>query len=110
MDRETIKIKTPLNKEVEIKTYLTAKERNELRNVYLNNMKINTEGGVPTIQEIPGSIVEEAEKKLIELAVVSFDGSSDNILGRLLDSLPEEYDFVVNECNKIEKGNFLKAK
>lgn len=110
MDRETRKIKTPSGKEVELKAYLTARERNDLRSVYLNNMKVGADGEMPVIKEIPGSIVEQSERKLIELAVVSYEGSPENILDRLLDGTPEEYDFVVAEANKIGKGNFPKAK
>lgn len=110
MERQIRKIKTPLGKEIELKDYLTARERNELRTVYLSNMKVGTENDEPVIKEIPGSIVDQAEKKLIELAVVSYDGSRENILDRLLDGLPEEYDFVIEEANRIGKGNFQKAK
>jgi hypothetical protein len=109
-NRETKKIKTPSGKEVELKIYLTARERNELRNIYLNEMKIEAKGETPVIKEIPGSIVEKTERKVIELTVVSYDGSKDNILERILDSLPEDYDFIVNEANKVGSGNFQKAK
>ena len=93
-----------------MKSYMTARERNELRGVYLNNMKVGADGETPVIKEIPGSIVEESERKLIGLTVVSYDGSQENILERILDSSPEEYDFVVAEANKIGKGNFPLAK
>lgn len=110
MERETRKIKTLSGKEVELKSYLTARERNELRNIYLSNMKVGIEEDVPVLKEIPGSMVEQAERKLIELVVVSYDGSQENILERILDGSPEEYDFVVADANKIGKGNFPKAK
>lgn len=110
MERETRKIKTLSGKEVELKSYLTARERNELRNIYLSNMKVGIEEEVPVLKEIPGSMVEQAERKLIELVVVSYDGSQENILERILDGSPEEYDFVVADANKIGKGNFPKAK
>jgi hypothetical protein len=106
--RETKKIKTPSGKEVEIKTYLTARERNELRAVFLKNMEVD-----PTtnqIKEIKGSVIEEAERKILELAIVSYDGSSENIIERLLEGTPEDYDFVVAEVNKISTGNFMMAK
>lgn len=108
MERETKKLKTPGGKEVELKTYLTARERNELRAVFLNGIAI--EPSSTQIKEISGAVVDEAERKLIELAVVSYDGNRENILERLLDSTPEEYDFVVAEANKINTGNFQKAK
>ena len=108
--REVKTIQTPSDKEAVLKSYLTAGERNELRRIYLNNMEIGTEKEMPAITKISGSLVEEAEKKMIEIAVVSYDGNPENILGRLLDEKPEEYDFVVAEINKVLRGNFPKAK
>lgn len=104
MERETKKLKMPSGKEVELKSYLTAKERNELRAVFLSGMKL--EGGTQ-IKEIDGLVVDKAEQKLLELMVVSYDGSAEKIIERLLETTPEEYDFVVVEANKI--GNFQKA-
>jgi hypothetical protein len=108
MERETKKIKTPSGKEVELKTYLTARERNELRNIFLKGMTV--EPSTAQIKEISGELIEEAEKKLIEIVVVSFDNSAENIIGRILDGTPEDYDFIVSEANKISTGNFTKAK
>jgi hypothetical protein len=108
--RETKTITTPAGKELVLKTYITARERNELRGIYLNSLKVETENNNPTIKEISGSVVEQAEKKIIELAVVSYDNSQDGIIDRLLDGTSEEYDFAVAEANKISSGNFPKAK
>jgi len=109
MERETKTIKTPSGKEIVMKTFLNARERNELRNVFLKEMKIES-NTAQVKDEIPASVMDEAEKKLIEVAVISYDGSSENIVDRLLDSAPEEYDFVVAEANKIKSGNFQTAK
>lgn len=107
MERETKKFNTPSGKEVELKSYLTAKERNELRAVFLSGMKL--EGGTQ-IKEIDGGVVDKAERKLLELVVVSYEGNTEKIIDRLLDSRPEEYDFVVAEANKINTGNFQPSK
>lgn len=108
-ERPTTKITTPSGKDVEIKTYLTARERNALREIYLAQLKIPTAAGsAPDLGQLSGDILEHAERKLIELAVVRYDGSAENILDRLLDGTPEEYDFVVAEANKI--GSFKPAK
>lgn len=108
--RETKKLNTPSGKEFELKTYLTARERNELRSVYLGGLKVEAENEKPQIKEISGSIVDLAERKIIELAVISYDGNNASILDRLLDGAPEEYDFVVAEANKISTGGFQTAK
>jgi hypothetical protein len=106
MERETKTIKTPGGKEVRLKTYLTARERNELRAIFLENMKF--EG--TQVKEIDGGVVDKAERKLLELVVVSYNGSAENIIERLLEERPEEYDFVVSEANKISTGNFPRPK
>lgn len=71
-------------------------------------MKIDVEAGKP--KEITGTVVGTAEKKLLELTVVSFDGSPDSIIERLLDGTSNDYDFVVEEANKVSSGNFTQAK
>lgn len=108
MERETKKITTPKEKELVIKTYLTARERNELRSIYLSTMKIDKSGDV--IDGFSGSLMETAEKKLIEIVVISYAGSKENILNNLLDQTPDEYDFVVAEAGKVNSGNFQTAK
>jgi len=110
MDRETKKLNTPSGKEFEIKTYFTAKERNQLRSVYLSAMKFDIGADQPAATEISGAVIEQAESKLIELATVSYDGSAENILDRILDGEPGDYDFIVAEINKIGAGNFQRAK
>ncbi len=110
MSEENKKIKTPAGKELILKPYMTARDRNSLRSVYLTGMKIENSEGELNFKEIPGGVIEEAEKKLIEISVLSYDGSTEKIVDRLLDGKPEEYDFVVAEANKLGTGFFQKAK
>lgn len=108
MDRETKKLTTPSGKEFEVKTYLTARERNELRGVFLENVSLDPTTAQPKVGDLAGALLEKAEKKVIELAVISYDSNAENILDRILDGSPEDYDFVVAEANKL--GNFKQAK
>lgn len=111
MERETNTITTPAGKELIIKTYLTARERNELRDIFAAQMKMDVSNGkVLGSNEISGELLAKAEKKLLGLMIVSYAGSNENVYERLGDELPAEYDFVVAECNKAEKGNFQTAK
>ena len=115
MERETLKLETPLKKELVIKTYMTAKERNEIKRTFLEGVKIDPnqtsqEAEAIRMNELDASIMLQAERKTIEQLVVSYDGSLENILERLDESRPEEYDFVVTELNKVTKGNFQPAK
>lgn len=110
MDRETKSVTLKSGKEVVLNAFLTARERNALRNIFFTNFKIEATGGKPEVKEISGDVLGKAEEKLIELAVVSFDGSSENVLARLLDGTPADYDEVVAEAGKIEGGNFQQPK
>jgi hypothetical protein len=110
MERETKTISLPSGKEVVLKSYLNARERNEYRNVFFSNFKIGLEAKGPEVKEVSGDVMVKAEEKLIESAVVSFDGSSENILSRLLDGKPEDYDTLVIEAGKIAGANFQTAK
>lgn len=108
MNRQTKKIKTPSGKEVEFKEYLTARERNDLRRVFLEGVAINPATSQPEVKELKGEILDKAERKLLELVIVSYESASENAIERILDGSPEDYDFIVAEANKV--GNFKQAK
>ncbi len=115
MERETIKITTPEGKELVIKTYMNAKERNAIKSAFLEGIKIDPnniakkENG-EILQECDASIMLRAEKRMFEQLIVSYAGSSENMGDRIEQASPKEYDFVVDELNKISTGNFEKAK
>ena len=122
MIRPTKIVATPAGNEVEIKTYLTARERNEMRNVFLKNTKINPMAvkGSEVDFDIDGSVLDESQNTLIRTVITRYtftndEGEKENasqpnvILEKLLDSTPEEYDFVLAEAGKVD-GNLIAAK
>ena len=110
MERTTKTLQTPLRKEIVLKEYVTARERNELRSILLGNMKFDTEGKEIGQAELSGNTLEISERKMLEVIVTSYDGNAENIIDRLLDSTPEEYDFAVKEAMEVNKGNLIAAK
>lgn len=92
---------TPAGKVLVIKKLVTARMRNEIRNISLRDGK----NAHPT-----GELLEEVEKKTVDLAVISYDGSTENIANRLLDATPEEYDFVVEKAASVVQGTLTSAK
>lgn len=114
-NRETKTLKTPSGKDAVLKTYLTARERNAVRASFLEGVKLTAADLAnpdafknASLQVSAAQITEANEKANVEQVVVSYDGSAENILSRLLDGTPEDYDFVVAEANKV--GNFRLAK
>lgn len=108
-DQQKVELTTPSGKEFSLKTFITARERNNIRSIFFEGMKVNVASGENS-QDISGKIFEQSETKLIETLVISFDGSEEKILDRLLDCSPEDYDFVTKECDKIAKGSLTPAK
>lgn len=115
MNRETKTFKTPLGKELIVKSYMTARERENLLNIFdeldKEILKKQVEGKNVSLKNI------ESAKKYIEIMVVSYDesgksGTSDNkkIIENLLDSPIAEYDFVIGECIKASTGDFQSVK
>ena len=114
MERETIKLTTPLGKELVIKSFMNAKERNAIKSAFLEGIKIDPNDiareGESIMKDVDASIMLKAEKRTFEQLIVSYAGSSENIADRLEQATPAEYDFVVAELNKVTKGNFQSAK
>ncbi len=108
---ENKKITTPLGKVLELKPYLTAKEYRSIRSVYVNAMQTNITGeGMQPTANFTGEVVNEAENRTIETTVVSYDGSTENIVDRVLSLPMDEFNFILEECNKSMKGNLTKTK
>lgn len=115
MERPTTTIKTPENKDLILKSYLTARERNEIRTVALEatKVKLDPAGKIAgNDMEVSGSLLAKMQETLIRQVVVSYNGQTnpDAIVNNLLDSIPEEYDFVVEESSKLQTGNLTPAK
>lgn len=105
---ETQIIETPIEKhKVEIKSWITGRDRRALRSVYLEASEVKISGDVPEIKEMSGKIIEQAENKMIEIAVVSIDGKKDKILDYILDMHDTDYEFVMKKINQVtsEKKN-----
>lgn len=117
-DQKTIQLVTPNGKALELKNYMTARERSVIRGIFVNDYKIDVTNILPNNidnqpqqkREITGEQILKAEEKIIEILVTSFDESNENILNRIMDGSPEDYDFIVEETTKISKGNLETAK
>ena len=111
--RPTTTVTTPGGNKATIKTYLTARESNQLREVLYAGIKMSMSdlgSGTAQIKDIPATVLLEQERKALEVLVVSLNDSAENIADRLLDLPMEEYEALVAEVNKITKGNFQKEK
>lgn len=102
MERETNTLETPLGKELVMKKYLTAKERN----LYLGKL---AECGFSADNQDMMLAIKSAGT-LFEATVVSYDGSGEKVLERLEDLDVREYDFVFKTAAETASGNLSVAK
>lgn len=113
MTENTKTLKTPGEKELVLRTRLTAGQRNALRRVMFKALDIEIEethkpdsrpGDEPVrkakLKDLHFDVLsDDREKALIEIGVESYDGKTTGIYETLLNESPEEYDFVVKSVD-----------
>lgn len=100
-ERETKKIKVGSH-EVEIKTYLTGREFNEIEKVLLSSAKVSTIGKEVHVDSFSPTAQQDANAKAIELLVVSLDSSTDDIANRVLELPHHEYLEVIAALDDVQ--------
>ena len=104
MERETKEITTPISgSKVVLKTWLTGKEKRQITSVYLNDLQVEKSDGSeeePSLK-VTGDMLQKSQDAAIEALIVSIDESTEKVLDTLLDLRDEDFQFVLNEINKI---------
>lgn len=101
MNRETKIIETPKKHKVELRTWITVKEDQELKSVLLKSMRMEPSGQGVSFKQIDATCTLEREKKAIELLVVSIDGKTENILETILSMDKRDYQIIKEEIDKV---------
>jgi hypothetical protein len=106
MERPQHEFTTPGSHTVIVKDYLTQREVNAVLSELFKSQDVSAEeakSGTPRISLLVGL---QRNVKLVEAAVVSLDGSTDNIPDRLQDLPAGEYAAILNEVKGLADGNF----
>ncbi len=109
MQRETKSFKTPQGIEIVMKTWLSAREYNEVKAEMFKAIKIDPTTGEKS-DSMTGEFMLAQEQKLLSALIVSIDGSTEKISDKLLDMRNDEYQFIVAEANRINSANLAPAK
>lgn len=105
MERELITIVTPITqKTLKHVSYLTGREAEFIQEELTLAAKptLNERHGIQ-FGEFTRQLINAGKHALINMAVKEFDGSSENILDRLLDLPDADYEFVIDALNEISK-------
>ena len=104
MERETQLITTPTGRSVELKTYITGREKRAIESVYYRDVEMTATGGEQTVKGFKAAAIEEAQNTAIATVVVSIDGSPDDILNRVLEMKLEDYEAVLAAIEEVTAG------
>ena len=111
IQNETQEVTLASGRKAEIKTRITARERNDLRRVFISTLKItDLQPGQNTDEKVPAGLALDVQEKVIGTLVVSFEGSTENVLERVNNGTPEDFDELFVKAAEISKLNFQPAK
>lgn len=111
MERETKVIETKSGNKIVIKTYLTGREANSIKEELYKSFKFNVSSKETGLDgDVTGEMALNQEKKLLSVIVVSVNGKTEGILDLLLDMHNDEYQQIVSEVNAVFSGNLAPAK
>src|SRR5690348_14841577 len=100
MDRDTKQIEIGPHK-FQVKTYATAREHQAIQQAYFKGTKFDVVGEKPNISEINPGVMFEVQQEMVRQLVVSFDGTTDNIVERCLDLPQEEFAALIPALDEI---------
>ena len=97
----------PSGKIAKVKTELTGRDLRAIRGAFLNSTGINsTGGGKASVSTSLRAATEEAEDVAFGLIVQELEGSTDNLLQRILDLAAADYEALKQAVEKVQKGFF----
>ena len=106
--RETKKITTAGGHEVEVHTYITGREDEQIEDIFSEQMELKMKGVKGAVEQeisgIQGSVMKKMDHKAIELIVVSVDGKTENILNTLLDFDSKDYKEIKDYVKELRSG------
>ncbi len=104
MNRETKKITTPIgNQVIEIKTYITGREKRDITNIYLSgNLDFNAD--TQSIKGINAGLADKAQDLALQTIVVSIDGNAEGIVEQILNMRSEDTDFIFKAIDEVQRG------
>lgn len=105
-ERETKEFTTPGGLKLVVKTYLTGREVNDVLRKLFGAREVSAQADGSAATKLPISAGIDRNIFLIEAAVVSFDGSAENIIDRIQDLPSKEYTAILNEVKGLADGNF----
>jgi hypothetical protein len=102
---EIFKHKLPSGLTVELRKWITGREKRALRAVFLKDMAVENVGGETKTTGLSGSMVEEAENLAILTVVKKIGDKTEDIIEAVLEMQARDYDALIDKVNEVTTGN-----
>lgn len=109
MERETKILKIGEN-EVKVVTYLTGREMRDIQSSMLSKLEMKQKGDEVEMSGFNGAMVQSQEDQQIIAVVKEVNGSTEDILGKVLDMRSEDYFAVVEYVKSIAEKKEVASK
>lgn len=112
-NRPTKEITTPIgNHKVVIKSFVTGREKRSFIAVFLGDGKLSVNPSNMEAQnvDVKPNLIQQADELVLKTVVVSVDGSSEDVVNRVLDMHGADYDFVKAAVDEVAKDSEFSKK
>lgn len=102
-ERGTHEVQTSGGHTVVLNNYITGREQRAIQDVFLTKIQVGNIAGKPELgaSAFEASTINEAQDVAIRTVVVSLDGSSENILERILDLPSDQSGEIIAAVNEV---------
>jgi len=86
-----------------LKTLMTARDMRDIRSIMTNQITVDGSDLDNPKYQISGAVMDQMQDKALEILVLEFNDSKEDILNRMLELPANEYTKVIDEINLITK-------
>ena len=88
---------------VVLKTLMTARDMRNIRSIMTNQITVDGSDLDNPKYQISGAVMDQMQDKALEILVLEFNDSKEDILNRMLNLPADEYNKVLEEINLVTK-------
>lgn len=102
--RETKEITTINGHKIVMHTYITGFEKRAISEALFSEASMNPNGNEMIVSGLKGNAVFKSENEALRLIIVSVDGSTEDIVTKVLSLRSEDADDVLKAINEVTEG------
>src|ERR1700712_1570540 len=100
MDIETVKFTTKGGVAMELRSFITGRQKRYIMGAFLDDVNLTSNGTTQSFS-IAGSKTNVATDRALESVVLSVNGSKENVVETVLDLPAADFDEIVTQVNAI---------